>query len=53
MTPQDLMTNNTLLWYLRFDHMIEKCMQMFHSRGLLSGIKSCKWDFYKYCVMGK
>jgi hypothetical protein len=33
--------------------MIHSCMRELRKRNLLTGIKSCKLDFYKYCIMGK
>jgi hypothetical protein len=40
--------DDTLLW-----HISEPGMRELHKRNLLTGIKSCKLDFYKYCIMGK
>uniref|UniRef100_A0A2N9F8B2 Integrase catalytic domain-containing protein n=1 Tax=Fagus sylvatica TaxID=28930 RepID=A0A2N9F8B2_FAGSY len=34
-------------------HMSERGMRELHKRNLLTGIKSCKLDFCKYCIMGK
>uniref|UniRef100_A0A2N9GG47 CCHC-type domain-containing protein n=1 Tax=Fagus sylvatica TaxID=28930 RepID=A0A2N9GG47_FAGSY len=45
--------NDTLLWHMRLGHMSERGMRELHKRNLLTGIKSCKLDFCKYCIMGK
>src|SRR4051812_10294751 len=38
---------------MRLGHMSERGMAELHKRGLLKGIKTCKLDFCKYCVLGK
>ena len=43
----------TLLWHKRLGHMSERGMRESQKINLLAGVKSCKLDFYKYCVMGK
>uniref|UniRef100_A0A2N9HW07 CCHC-type domain-containing protein n=1 Tax=Fagus sylvatica TaxID=28930 RepID=A0A2N9HW07_FAGSY len=45
--------DDTLLWHMRLGHMSERGMRELHKRNLLTGIKSCKLDFCKYCIMGK
>jgi hypothetical protein len=45
--------DDTLLWHMRLGHMSECGMKELHKRNLLTGIKSCKLDFCKYCIMGK
>uniref|UniRef100_A0A2N9FLA5 CCHC-type domain-containing protein n=1 Tax=Fagus sylvatica TaxID=28930 RepID=A0A2N9FLA5_FAGSY len=45
--------DDTLLWHMRLGHMSECGMRELHKRNLLIGIKSCKLDFCKYCIMGK
>jgi hypothetical protein len=45
--------DDTLLWHMRLGHMSERGMRELHKRNLLAGIRSCKLDFYKYCVVGK
>ena len=45
--------DDTLLWHIRLGHMMERGMRKLQKRNLLAGAKSCKLDFYKYCVMGK
>uniref|UniRef100_A0A2N9HUM1 Integrase catalytic domain-containing protein n=1 Tax=Fagus sylvatica TaxID=28930 RepID=A0A2N9HUM1_FAGSY len=45
--------DDTLLWHMRLGHMNEHGMRELHKRNLLVGIRSCKLDFCKYCVMGK
>jgi hypothetical protein len=45
--------DDTLLWHMRLWHMSERGITKLHKRNLLVGIKSCKLDFCKYCIMGK
>jgi hypothetical protein len=45
--------DDTLLWHMRLGHMSERSMRELHKRNLLAGIRSCKLDFCKYCVVGK
>ena len=45
--------DDTLLWHMQLGHMSEHGMRKLHKRNLLAGIKSCKLDFCKYCIMGK
>uniref|UniRef100_A0A2N9FEH3 CCHC-type domain-containing protein n=1 Tax=Fagus sylvatica TaxID=28930 RepID=A0A2N9FEH3_FAGSY len=45
--------DDTLLWHMRLGHMSKRGMRELHKRNLLIGIKSCKLDFCKYCIMGK
>jgi hypothetical protein len=45
--------DDTLLWHMRLRHISERGMRELHKRNLLTGIKSCKLDFCKYCIMGK
>ena len=45
--------DNTVLWHMWLGHMGERVMMEFHKRKLLKGIKTCKLDFYKYCVFEK
>ena len=35
----------------RYDN--EHDMQELHKRNLLKGVKTCKLEFYKYCILGK
>ena len=46
-------TDNTVLWHTRLGHMSERDMVELHKRNLLKGIKTCKLDFCKYCVLGE
>ena len=46
-------TDNTVLWHMRLGHMSERGMVELHKRNLLKGIKTCKLDFCKYCVLEK
>ncbi|KAL0286682.1 UNVERIFIED_CONTAM: Retrovirus-related Pol polyprotein from transposon TNT 1-94 [Sesamum angustifolium] len=43
--------DNMKLWHMILDHLSE--MTELHKRNLLHGVKSCKLDFYKFCVLGK
>ena len=45
--------DSTVLWHMRLGHMGEREMMELHKRNLLKGIKTCKLNFYKYCVFGK
>jgi transposase InsO family protein len=45
--------DDALLWHMWLGHMSERGMRELHKRNLLTGIKSCKLDFCKYCIMGK
>ena len=38
---------------MRLGHIGERGMLKLHKRNLLKGVKTCKLDFYKYCVYGK
>ena len=52
-TPHEPTTDDTILWHLRLGHMSETGMLKLHARGLLPGVRSCKLEFCKYCLMGK
>ncbi len=45
--------DSTVLWHMRLGHMGERGMLELHRRNLLKGMKTCKLDFCKYCVLGK
>ncbi|KAE8681218.1 Indole-3-acetic acid inducible 11, putative isoform 1 [Hibiscus syriacus] len=45
--------DTTKLWHMRLAHLSERGMAELHKRNLLHGVKSCKLDFCKYCVLGK
>ncbi|KAL9270861.1 Retrovirus-related Pol polyprotein from transposon TNT 1-94-like protein [Drosera capensis] len=45
--------DDTMLWHMRLGHMGERGMLELHKRNLLKGVKSCKLDFCKFCVLGK
>ena len=38
---------------MRLGHMSERGLQILHGKGALSGIKSCKLNFCKFCTMGR
>ena len=46
-------SDNTVLWHIQLGHMGEHRVMELHNRNLLKGIKTCKLDFFKYCVFGK
>ena len=45
--------DNTVLWHMRLRHMSECGMEKLYKRNLLKGITTYKFDFCKYCVLGK
>ena len=45
--------DNTILWHMRLGHMGERGMLELHKRDLLKGVKTCKLEFCKFCVLGK
>ncbi|KAL4362615.1 hypothetical protein GQ457_04G008090 [Hibiscus cannabinus] len=45
--------DDTKLWHMRLGHLSESGMVALHKRNLLHGVKSCKLDFCKFCVLGK
>ena len=38
---------------MRLGHMSERGMLELHKKNLLKGVKTCKLDFCKLCVLGK
>ena len=42
-----------VLWHMRLGHMSERGLLELHERNLLKGVKTCKLDFYKFCVLEK
>ncbi|KAL1217255.1 Retrovirus-related Pol polyprotein from transposon TNT 1-94 [Cardamine amara subsp. amara] len=46
-------SDSTALWHMRLGHIGEHGLAELHKRNLLDGLKSCKMDFCKFCVMGK
>ena len=45
--------DKTKLWHMRLGHLSERGMTELHKRNLLHGVKTCKLDFCKFCVLGK
>ena len=45
--------DSTALWHMRLGHIGEHGMMELHKRKLLKGIRTCKLEFYKYCVFWK
>jgi hypothetical protein len=43
----------TILWHMWLGHMGERAMLELHKINLLKGVKICKLNFCKFCVMGK
>jgi hypothetical protein len=46
-------SNYTILWHMRLGHMGERGMLERDKRNLLKGVKTCKLQFCKFCVLGK
>jgi hypothetical protein len=46
-------SNCIVLWHVWLGHMIERGMLELHKRNLLKGVKMCKLDFCKFCVLEK
>jgi hypothetical protein len=42
-----------VLWHMQLGHLSERSMLKHHKRNLLKGVKTCKLDFSKFCVLGK
>ncbi|KAL0301486.1 UNVERIFIED_CONTAM: Retrovirus-related Pol polyprotein from transposon TNT 1-94 [Sesamum radiatum] len=51
--PIDSCDDNTKFWHMCLGHLSERLMIELHKRNLLHGVKSCKLDFCKFCVLGK
>ena len=45
--------DNTELWHMRLDQLREHKLNKLHKGNLLQGVKPCKLDFCKFCVMEK
>jgi hypothetical protein len=45
--------DSTVLWHMRLGHMNERGMLELYKKNLLKGVKTCKLDLYKFCVLGK
>jgi hypothetical protein len=43
----------TVLWHMWLGHMSERGMLELHKKNLLKGVKTCKLDFCKFCVLEK
>ena len=41
------------LWHMRLGHMNERGPRALHSKGVLPGIKYCKLNLCKFCIMGR
>jgi len=41
------------LWHMRLGHMSEQDLQVLHKKGALPGIKYCKLDLCKFCIMSR
>src|SRR5262249_10031127 len=46
-------SDSAILWHMWLGHMGEYGMPELHKRSLLKGVKTCKLNFCKYCVLGK
>jgi len=45
--------DTTRLWHMRLGHKSERSLQVLRKRSALLGIKYCKFDLYKFCIMGR
>ena len=45
--------DDTKLWHMRLGHMSEKDLNVLHKRRVLKGVKQCKLDLCKFCIIGK
>ncbi|KAL5570283.1 hypothetical protein UlMin_026858 [Ulmus minor] len=52
-THSEPSNDNTNLWHMHLGHLSERKLNELHKRNLLKGMKRCKLDFCKICVMGK
>jgi hypothetical protein len=43
----------TILWHMQLGHISERSMLELYKKNLLKGVKTCKLDFCKFCVLGK
>ena len=50
-TPEISENDSAHLWHHRLGHISERGMEELHQRKLLKGLKSCKLDFCKHCVL--
>jgi len=41
------------LWHMPLGYMSERVIQVLHKKGILSGIKYCKLDLYKFYIMDR
>ena len=49
----ELELDNTNLWHMQLGYIGERGIMKIHKRKLLKGIKTCKLEFCKHCVLGK
>ena len=49
----ELELDNTTLWHMQLGHMGERRIMKLHNRKLLKGVKTCKLEFCKHCVLEK
>jgi len=45
--------DTTRLWYMRLGHMSKRGLQVLHIKGALPGIKYCKLDLCKFCIIDR
>ena len=45
--------NTTRFLHKRLGHMSEQGLQALHKKSTLPGIRYCKLDLYKVCIMGR
>jgi hypothetical protein len=46
-------SDHTVLWHMRLGLLSEHGMMELYKKNLSKGVKTCKLDFYKYCVLRK
>ncbi|CAA7028674.1 unnamed protein product [Microthlaspi erraticum] len=46
-------SDSMTLWHMRMGHIGKHGLNELHKRGLMGGMKNCKMDFCKFCVMGE
>ena len=45
--------NTIRFWHMRLSHMSKRGLQILHKKSALPGIKYCKLDHYKFCIMSR
>jgi len=45
--------DTTRRWHMLLEHMSERCLQALYKRSALPGVKYCKVDLCKFCIMDR